>query len=308
MSQDEHLASLAVAPVTPVIGAEVTGVDLRRPLDEATVAQLKQAANRWKVLFFRDQDLTDEQFMRFGRYFGPLMPAHPFVEDTTDHPQIFRRSADDYRTRRKADTVSTEPVGRDSKGWHIDMTFLVNPNKYSILRGVEIPSLGGDTLWTNLATAYAGLSLPIRTLIDGLQTVHVAAAHEYIGSKPGSVTKYAALHPLVHVHPETGEKTLYLNPGVITGITALNVAESNAILDLLFGEITRPAYQVRFRWTQGTIALWDNRATAHVGPVGYWQFDEPRVVHRIAVAGDPLQGPDGFVSRSLEGGVLKPIG
>lgn len=300
--------SLEVQPVTPIIGAEVSGLDLSQPLDEATVAQLHQAVLRWKVLFFRGQELTDGQFVRFGRYFGQLMPAHPFVEGSTEHPEIFERSADDYRERRRTSTVSTEPAARDSKGWHIDMTFIPNPNKYTILRGDAIPPLGGDTLWTNLVEAYEGLSPAIRTLVDGLQTVHVAHAYDYIGGKPGSVSKYATMHPLVQVHPETGEKSLFLNPGVITSIVGLNISETNAILDMLFGEVTRPAYQVRFRWSRGAIAMWDNRATAHVGPVGYWQFDEPRVVKRITVAGDLPQGPDGFRSHPLEGDLIKPIG
>jgi alpha-ketoglutarate-dependent sulfate ester dioxygenase len=299
--------SLIVHPVTPVIGAEVSGMDLRQPLTEATVTELQQALHRWKVLFFRGQELSDVQFVRFGRYFGHLMPAHPFVDGSVDHPEIFKRSADDYRNRRQTRTVPTEAPTRDSKGWHIDMTFIANPSKYCMLYGVEIPPLGGDTLWTNLVTAYEGLSPAIRTLVDGLQAVHVAAASEYIGGKARDAARYASLHPLVQVHPETGEKILFLNPAVITRIAGLNTSESNAILDLLFQEITRLAYHVRFQWTQNAIALWDNRATAHAGPVGYWQFDQPRVVHRISVAGSLPEGPDGFRSRPLEGDLVKPI-
>ncbi|MCW3097427.1 MAG: tauD3 [Chthonomonadaceae bacterium] len=295
--------TLDIRPLTPIIGAEVAGIDLRRPLDEATVAQLKQAIRNWKVLFFRDQDITDEQFLTFGRYFGPLTPAHPIAAGLPEHPEIWERAADEYRNRRKEKAVAipTTAPARDSKGWHIDITFVANPNKYSILRGIEIPAYGGDTVWANLAAVYEGLSPAIQNLVDGLQAVHGTSIYDFIGAKPDAATKYTALHPLVRVHPDTGEKVLFLNAGVIRHIVGLKASESRALIDLLFEELTRPEYQVRFHWTPNAIALWDNQATSHVGPIDYAHFDLPRVVRRITVAGELPVGPDGFQSRPLEG-------
>jgi alpha-ketoglutarate-dependent taurine dioxygenase len=293
--------SLHLSPVTPIIGAEVFGVDLREPLDAAAVDQLERALQRWKVLFFRDQELTAEQFVRFGRCFGQLTPGHAFVDSLPEHPEIFTRSADDYRERQRKGPALADPVVRDCKGWHIDNTFLTSPNKFTILHGTKIPSIGGDTLWTDLAAAYEGLSPPMRKLLDSLEAVHSASGGDYIGSKAGIQLRYMSLHPLIRVHPVTGERILFLNPGVITRIAGLTDSESNAILDMLFEEITRPAYHVRFRWSPNALALWDNRSTAHVGPVGYWLFEEPRDVRRLTVAGDRPQGPTGFLSYPLDG-------
>src|SRR5579883_821824 len=280
--------ALEVHPVTPVIGAEVTGIDLRQPLDAATVDQLKQAINHWKVLFFRDQEITDEQFLTFGRYFGPLTPAHPIAEGLPEHPEIWERKAADYKQRRPDPSIPTSKPPRDYKGWHIDITFVANPNKYSILRGVEIPPYGGDTLWSNLEAAYEGLSPQIRTLIDGLQAVHRTNSYEnnWKGERRRETGPLTALHPVVRVHPETGKKHLFINPGTASHIVGLKERESQVLIDLLAEEITRAEYQVRFHWTPHALVIWDNQATAHAGPIDYAHFKAPRVVRRITVAGD----------------------
>lgn len=299
-----------VRPVTPVIGAEIAGIDLRRPLDAETVSQIRQAIQQWKVVFFRDQEIDDEQFLRFGRYFGPLTPAHPIAEGLPEHPEIWERKAADYKQRRPDHSVATARPPRDYKGWHIDITFVANPNKYTILRGVDIPAYGGDTLWSNLASAYEGLSPKIQALIDGLQAVHGVSSYDAGEAKADGRRKgpFVSLHPLVRIHPETGEKVLFLNPGVTSHIVGLKPAESQFLLDLLANEVTRPEYQVRFHWTPNAIALWDNQATAHAGPIDYAHFDLPRVVRRITVAGDLPEGPDGFRSRPLEGDLFAVIG
>jgi taurine dioxygenase len=302
--------SLDVRPVTPVIGTEIQGIDLRQPLDEATVAQLKQAIHHWKVLFFRDQDITDEQFLTFGRYFGPLTPAHPIAEGMPEHPEIWERQAADYKQRRPDPSIPTARPPRDYKGWHIDITFVANPNKYSILRGIEIPAYGGDTLWSNLVSAYEGLSPKIKALIDDLHAVHGTGSYDRGNSQDNARRKgpFVSLHPLVRVHPDTGEKVLFFNPGTTSHIIGLRERESQAILDLLYGEVTRPEYQVRFHWTPNAIAMWDNQATAHAGPIDYAHFDLPRIVRRITVAGDLPEGPDGFRSQPLEGELFSVIG
>jgi len=313
MSFIQTEAALGIHPVTPVIGAEVSGIDLRDALSPETVEQLRAALHKWKVLFFRDQDISDEQQLAFGRSFGPLTPAHPIAEGLARHPEIWERKATEYKERYRGDlTIPTARPPRDYKGWHIDITFMANPNKYSILRGVEIPAYGGDTLWSNLALAYAGLSPQIRKLVDGLQAVHRTGSYDSGGKASiradGRRTgPFTALHPLVRVHPDTGEKILFVNPGTTSHIVGLKERESQALLDLLFDEVSRPEYTVRFRWTPHAIAMWDNQATAHAGPIDYAHFDLPRVVRRITVAGDLPIGPDGFRSQALEGELFNII-
>ncbi|THD58949.1 TauD/TfdA family dioxygenase [Phenylobacterium sp.] len=309
-------SKLVVEPVTPVIGAELSGVDLREPLDAATAADIQAALHRWRVVFFRGQDITHDQLKAFGRAFGPLTPAHPISEGLEAHPEIWERQVGEYRDRRN-ENDNLKPGRRrprDYKGWHIDITFVANPNRYSILHGVQIPPYGGDTLFTNLIAAYEGLSPKVQRLIDELQAVHQTTGSEFGGPnraprRDGRATgPFVSLHPLVRVHPETGEKLLFLNPSVITHIPELKEPESQALLDLLFYEATRPEYQARFRWAPNSLVVWDNQAVAHAGPIDYQHFDLPRVVRRITVAGELPMGADGFTSQALEGELFNVIG
>jgi taurine dioxygenase len=307
---------ITVEPVTPVIGAEIGNVDLSRPLDPRTFAEIHEAIRRYRVIFFRDQELSNDALKAFGRNFGPLTPAHPISEGLKDHPEIWERTIDEYRVRRAHN--DTLPPGRvpprDYKGWHIDITFVANPNAYSILYGVEIPPYGGDTLFANLIEAYRGLSTPIQTLIDGLQAVHRTSAYDAGGreQKPRrdgrSAGPFVSLHPLARVHPETDEKLVFLNPGTTSHIVGLKERESQALIDLLHGEITRPEYQVRFHWRPRSLVVWDNQAVAHAGPIDYAHFDLPRAVRRITTAGELPKGPDGFTSRPLEGELFNVLG
>jgi taurine dioxygenase len=305
---------ITIEPATPVIGAEISGVDLSRPLDPETLDEIHRAILRWRVVFFRDQDLTNDQLKAFGRQFGPLTPAHPISEGLDDHPEIWERKIEEYRSRRaEADSAAPSArLPRDYKGWHIDITFMANPNRYSILYGVEIPPYGGDTLFTSLIAAYEGLSAPIRTLIDDLQAVHQTSNYDRGDRKPrkdGRATgPFVALHPLVRVHPETGEKLVFFNGGTTTHIPGLKEPESQAILDLLYGEITRPEYQVRFRWQPKSLVVWDNQAVSHAGPIDYAQFSLGRTVRRITVAGELPEGPGGLRSRPLEGELFNVLG
>ena len=294
-----------VDPLTTLIGAEVRGVDLRQPLAPSLVKHIRAQLLQRKVLFFRDQELTDEQHMAFAAHFGQLTLAHPIAPGMAEHKEIWERDAEGYKARRADISVpSITPPRRDYIGWHIDVTFVENPVSASVLRGVVIPDHGGDTLWSNLAAAYNGLSPKMRAFIDRLQAVHRAAPH-YLDAN-GKV--WAALHPVVRVHPETGEKALFMNPGTITHIHDLREAESTALLELLANAVMRPEYQVRFKWAPGSVAFWDNRITAHVGPVDYTHLDSPRVIRRVSLAGDVPVGPDGFRSRLLYGRPFLPAG
>ena len=305
---------ITVTPETPIIGAEISGVDLGRPLDDETVADIRRALHNWRVVFFRDQTLSNDALKAFGRRFGPLTPAHPIAEGLEDHPEIWERKVDEYRVRRaRNDSLppGREPP-RDYKGWHIDITFVANPNSHSILYGVENPAYGGDTLFSNLVQAYEGLSPQIRALIDGLQAVHRTTGYDSAGARPRrdgrAAGPFVSLHPLVRLHPETGEKVLFMNPGTVSHIVGLKERESQALLDLLFHEVTRPEYQVRFHWRPGSLVVWDNQAVAHAGPIDYAHFDLPRAVRRVTVAGGLPKGPDGFISRPLEGELFNVLG
>ena len=285
-------ATLDVSPLTPVIGAEVSGVDLRADLPAGVVDDLNAALLRWKVLFFRDQHLTEDEQIAFAAHFGALTPAHPVQASLDGYPQVYPVEALQLRAQRAA-------AGRGDTAWHTDITFVANPAKASVLRGVTIPRYGGDTLWANLVAAYDDLSAPVRALLDGLQAVH--RWHNYDGSvAPGSPVP-AAVHPVVRVHPETGERALFVNPVFTTHILGLSDRESRTLLELLFHQLGRPEFTVRFRWAPGSVAFWDNRATAHVGPVDVELASYEREVRRVTLAGDIPMGPDGFTSGPLEG-------
>jgi alpha-ketoglutarate-dependent taurine dioxygenase len=305
---------IGVLPATSIVGAEISGVDLRRPLDAETLEEVRSAIRDWRVVFFRDQQIDNDQLKAFGRQFGPLTPAHPISEGLEEHPEIWERTIEEYRVRRigeDARAVGKRPP-RDYKGWHIDITFVANPNRFSILHGVDIPAYGGDTLFSNLIAAYEGLSPQIKALVDDLQAVHQTSSYDAGDRKPRrdgrSTGPFVSLHPLVRVHPETRERSLFFNAGTISHIAGLKERESQHLLDLLYHESTRPEYGVRFRWTPNALVLWDNAAVAHAGPIDYAHFDLPRVVRRITVAGELPEGPNGFRSQALEGELFNTLG
>ena len=299
---------LEVRPATGVIGADVDGVDLREPLAPETVSEIGDALARWKVLFFRNQPLSYDEQIAFAGNFGDVTPAHPIERGLPEKPEIY---VVDTREAKKQfghgkDRPEFAPPRLSSTGWHTDITFVANPAAASILRGAVVPPYGGDTLWSNLVAAYSDLSEPIRTLIDPLRAVHRwhgfdgAAREGYDASKPPS-----AVHPVVRVHPVTGERALFVNPGFTRYIVGLSDLENRKLLDLLFEQIARPEFTVRFRWETDSLAFWDNRATAHLGPVDLASSDFDRRVERVTIAGDLPVGPDGFQSQQLRGELFR---
>ncbi|MCU1662128.1 MAG: Taurine dioxygenase [Pseudonocardia sp.] len=213
--------ALSVRPVAGHIGAEISGVDLSAPLDETTVAGLTAALHRHKVIFFRGQELDHAAQIRFGRHFGELTYAHPHDDAPPEgHPEIFTVDPERYAKRYGGEyTVRTRRKYSYVAGWHTDVTAAVNPPAASILRAEVVPEIGGDTTWTNLAAAYAGLSAPVRAFVDTLR-----AEHRYGGSdKPTGDSNYArrvndnllvAIHPVVRVHPVTGGARALRQPGL----------------------------------------------------------------------------------------------
>jgi alkyl sulfatase len=302
------MSTITIDRVAGHIGAEISGVDLSGPLDADTVAAIRAALLTHKVVFFRGQHLDHGQQIAFARQFGDLTHAHPHEDaPPQDFPEILtidpRRYEVLYGLDRKQQTRRQYSY---YSGWHTDVTAAVNPPAASILRAETVPAFGGDTAWSNLVAAYEGLSEPLRRLADGLRAEHrflAGTEADDSGRYQERITKnlLVAVHPVVRVHPETGERALFVNPGFTKKILGLSAAESRQILDLLFGQIARPAYTVRFRWNPGDIAFWDNRATAHLAPEDLEHLDVVRTLHRVTLIGDRPVGPDGFTSELVSG-------
>jgi alpha-ketoglutarate-dependent sulfate ester dioxygenase len=201
------------------------------------------------------------------------------------------------------------------RGWHIDSITRIDPPAATILRAEKVPAYGGDTMWANLAAAYAGMSEPVRRFADGLRAEHRLGVTYRPRNGPDAYLAYlrdkqtAAVHPLVRVHPETGERTLFMDCQYIDRIVDVTRFESRGLLDLFTREILRPEYTVRLRWEPGHVAFWDNRATMHLGPVDTVHLgnDEPRIMHRIMLAGDIPVGVDGKPSHALVGDPLRTL-
>jgi alpha-ketoglutarate-dependent sulfate ester dioxygenase len=306
-------SSLEITPVTPVIGAEVRGLDLREALDEATIAELRRKLLAHKVLFFRDQPISDQDQIRLSRYFGKITPAHPVTNGLAAQPEIMENVKTRQRARQsELDEIQKQELRahsrpRRGRGWHTDITFVANPTSITFLRGIEVPAFGGDTSWINLEALYESLSPLIRELADKLTAVHgrddarggFTPPPRFDGHSTGP---YLAEHPLVRVHPETGRKGLFLSPGFIRYIVGVNEGESSALIDYLAEELAgRIDLQVRFHWTPNALAVWDNRATSHWGPVDADRFEDERIVRRTTIDPDYTVGPTGFRSRQILG-------
>jgi taurine dioxygenase len=271
-----------IAPVSGVIGADVDGLDLAAPLDDDAASRVRSALNEHQVLFFRDQHLTPEQQIAFGRRFGEL-GTHPYVAANAEHPEII--------------DVVTEPDDRVNfgGGWHSDVTFLPEPDLGSILYAVELPPYGGDTLFASQLAAYDALSPTMKGLVDGLVGIH-SAGPQYGGAgystqssaivtkNPADAAASRVEHPVVRTHPETGRKGLYVNPAFTIGIKGMHRTESKALLAFLFEHATSEERTCRFRWQPGSVAMWDNRSVQHYALHDY--RGHRRVMRRITIRGD----------------------
>lgn len=304
MAITERTTSLDVQPLSAVIGAEIVGVDLRQPLEDAVVSEIRQALLRWRVVFFRDQHLNADQQIAFAKYFGEVTPGHPNGGHIDGYDAVKPVTAEGQRESVARDGEPPEFWGDKARRWHTDITPMVNPAMASILRGVVVPPYGGDTLWTNLVAAYEGLSEPMRNFIDGLHAVHsFGGGTRRFGRAQGRTDRepFSAVHPVVRVHPETGEKGLFVSPNFTKYIVGMTAREGNAILELLFAELARHEYTVRFRWSPGAVAFWDNRSTAHLAAVDIDHADYERYLERVTLVGDIPVGPDGFRSEAIFG-------
>ena len=288
---------IEVVPMTLHIGAEIKGVDLKQPLPPGQQRAIRDAFLKWKVVFFRDQHLDHAQHVAMARQFGEPTIGHAGFGHVEGYPEIYS-VAKNRTANSKYEAMTVTPWF----GWHTDVTAAVNPPCASILRGVTIPPYGGDTFWTNLVVAYEGLSPVMRGIVDGLRVIH-AFESSGTGAYDEKVNRrrLRSEHPLVSIHPETGERVLVASPSFIKSIVGMNPRESAKMLELLWEHVVRPEYTARFKWNPGDIAFWDNRSTAHLAPRDIFQSDFDRQLYRITLVGAKLTGVDGQVSRSIEG-------
>jgi len=273
------IEDLTILPMTPTIGAEIEGVDLSRPLAASTVSALRQALLDWKVLFFRDQDITTEQHLAFARNFGDL-EVHPFAPEKPGYPEVLAITHDD-RSRGRENT------------WHSDVTWRLEPSLGSILRALEVPPVGGDTLFADMYAAYEGLTDEVKARIEGALAVHdfenFRRGMRKRGVSEAEIEAFDKLyptveHPVVRTHPETGRKALYVNAAFTRYIVGMEKADSDALLAHLYAQAAIPEYQCRFRWEKNSIAFWDNRASQHYAASDY--FPAVRRMERVTVIGD----------------------
>ncbi len=267
-------ATIQVTQLTPSIGAEIDGVDLSLPLSREQFGEIHDALLNNLVIFFRDQQLSIEQHMAFGKRFGPLH-IHPAM-GTREHPEIIEI---------KADETSKQVAGEI---WHSDVSSDAEPPMGAILYLKVAPTNGGDTLFSNMYRAYETLSPPVRHLLDGLKAVHDGNVYRdsfYGAEQPGASRKYSVSeHPIVRTHPETGRRALYVNRYFTTRIAGLSASESTAILEMLYRHCERDDFQCRFKWRANSIAFWDNRCAQHQAIFDY--HPQRRYGHRVTVAGD----------------------
>lgn len=285
---------LDIRKVTAHIGAEIEGVDITQPLDGPTVTALRVALNEHKVLVFRDAELDDAGQQRFAASFGELTKSHPTAPSLEGDPNVLR--VDSERTV--------------ANRWHTDVTFIVNPPQISTLRSLILPPYGGETLIANTGAAYRSLPEPLRRLADELKVVH-SNAYDYVSTNdavlPTALSEhharftsieYETAHPLVRVHPLTGERGLFIG-GFARQIQSVSPEESRDLLRLFQAHVTKPEHILRWKWSPNELVLFDNRITQHYAPDNYDRL--PRKLRRVTVAGDIPVGVNGQRSVSLKG-------
>jgi len=272
---------LNITALGPYIGAQVSNLDLTRPLSDTQFEQLYHALLRHQVLFLRDQLITPHQQRALAARFGDLHihPVYPHAEGAEEIIVL--------------DTHQDNPPDNDN--WHTDVTFINTPPAVAILASKLLPESGGDTLWASGIAAFETLSAPIKTLLEGLHAEHdfKKSFQEYKYRRTAeehqrwqeAVAKHPPVqHPVIRTHPVSGRKALFVNEGFTTRIVELSEKESNAVLALLYAHATKPEFQVRWRWQPNDVAIWDNRVTQHYANADY--YPARRVMHRATVLGD----------------------
>lgn len=260
-------------PLSPAIGAELIGADLAAPSD-TLVEEVRAALLQFQVVFFRDQDITRSQHIKFARAFGEL-EIHPATPKDQPDREVLR--------------IVHGPNSRGMENaWHSDVTWREQPSLGSILRAIELPEVGGDTLFSNMVMAYEDLDEDLKTRLCGMTAVHDIARvfAKRLGKDAAALHEKFPLmeHPVVRTHPETGKRLIYVNTAFTDHIKGMDRDESDALLKFLYSRAAIPEYQCRFRWAPGSIAFWDNRACQHYAASDY--FPNTRIMERVTIAGD----------------------
>ncbi|MCE0462800.1 taurine dioxygenase [Pseudomonas uvaldensis] len=270
-----------ITPLSSALGAQISGIDISKPLSPQDRDTIEQALLEHQVLFFRDQPIDPRQQARFAAYFGDLH-IHPIYPNVPEQPEVL-----------VLDTAVTDV--RDNAIWHTDVTFLPTPALGAVLSAKLLPAFGGDTLWASGIAAYEALSSPLKGMLEGL-----TATHDFIRSFPlerfGTTAEDRVRweearrknpplsHPVIRTHPVSGRRSLFVNEGFTTRINELSESESEVILKLLFAHATRPEFTIRWRWQANDVAFWDNRVTQHFAVDDY--RPARRVMHRATILGD----------------------
>jgi taurine dioxygenase len=269
-------STIEVTPINRAVGGLVTGVDLAEPLDGHTVARLREAWLDRGVLFFRNQDLSEQQLETFAGYFGkPITePSNASFGEDPNRPPVHSGDSGEFK--------------KVAERWHADASWLARPPSATALRMVQPPVLGGDTCWSNVTLAYEDLAKPIRDMLDQLRAVHWMAPSLAAMGVDALDDKVQWTHPVVAVHPETGRKALFVSEGWTRCIEGIPSAQSVHLLAMLYDHIRSPLYAMRWQWAAGDVALWDNRAVQHFAVPDY---ERGRIIQRVVTEGWTPRGP-----------------
>jgi taurine dioxygenase len=276
------MAEIEVQPLTSVIGALISGVDVRQILEPNVVLVIRQAILDHGVVFFRNQDTTIKEFETFVRYFGEPVPMDYFADPDDAHV-----------SRNCVTQIGLGPTKRATAVWHSDVTWLAKPPFASVLRAVSVPPFGGDTCWASMEAAYNALSKPFRRMLDGLTAVHsglpTLEREPVLNRGDAKNRQMDHIHPVVRVHPETGRRSLFVNECATTRIIELNPSESSRVLDVIFNHIRLPDFSVRWHWSDKDLVFWDNRSVQHYAVPDY---SGERIMQRAELKGSIPVGPN----------------
>lgn len=276
--------TIQVQPISGALGAEITGVDLSRDLDDGVIGEIRRALVENCVIFFRDQHLTPDQHLAFGRRFGDLQ-IHDFVEGMESNEEILEVRKEEHETR------------NFGGGWHTDVSYLEKPALGSVLYAREVPAYGGDTMFANQYLAYETLSDGLKSVLGGMRAMHSARKSYGLYSPRAIANVQSSMkirateaahgevdHPVVRTHVESGRKALYVHDIFTTRFQDMTEEESAPLLHYLYEHAVRPEFTCRFRWEKGSIAFWDNRCVQHNAINDY--HGQRRIMHRVTIEGE----------------------
>jgi taurine dioxygenase len=268
-----------VEAITPVIGAGISGISLNKDLKSDTVEKIYNALIKYQVIFFREQDLTPESHLKLAKRFGDIDPGHPVYPHVEGFQSIVLLKNDE----------SSRP---DTNDWHKDLTFKSNPPFASILHGVNVPKIGGDTIWASMSAVYDSLTDGWKEDLEGLEAIHDMGTFRNDFYKEGGINSVnsalkkvgSAVHKVIETHPISGKKYLNVNQSFTRNILNVSQGASDHILQFLFQLLARPEFQVRFHWQNNSVAIWDNRITQHYAVNDY--LPNSRHMQRVTIIND----------------------